>query len=146
MVLNQLGKRSGPRIYTKKNQKIFIYDEEKYFAFILDSGVMRKAGKNRSFGGAWPNKVRSGELNNPGIGLNVPVYKAVMKTEGKYTFYVIDKKTDSIYELNDYETVANNAKPESYFSPRLVLTPLDAYDVVHNESRLDPHLKKVKSR
>jgi len=146
MVLNQLGNSTGPRTVTKKRQKVFMYDEEKYFAFILDSGVMYKAGKNNSFGGAWPEKVDSRKLSPKGIGLNIPIYKAVMKTEGEYTFYVYDKKKKQFYRLTDYSMLAQNAKPEKYFSPPLVLTPLQAYEVVKDESKLDPNLRRIKSR
>lgn len=146
MVLNQIGKNTGPRIVTKKRQKVFIYDEEKHLAFILDSGIMYKAGKNQSFGGAWPEKVESGELSPEGIGMNVALYKAVMKTRSEYTFYVYDQSTDRFYRLDDYQMLADNASPENYFTPRLVLTPFDAYETVRDESGLDPYLKKVRSR
>lgn len=146
MVLDQLGKNTGPRTVSRRRQKVFIYDEENYFAFILDSGVMFKAGKNASYGGAWPKKVKSGELSPKGIGLNVPIYKAVMKTEGKYDFYVYDKQKGHFYKLTDYSMVAKNAEPEKQFTPTLVLTPLQAYEIVKDESKLDPNLRKMKSR
>jgi len=146
MVLNQLGNSTGPRAVTKNGQKVFMYDKEKYFAFILDNGIMYKAGKNQSFGGAWPEKVEAGKIGREGIGLNVDIYKAVMKTEGEYTFYVYDKKKKKFYRLENYGMVAQNAKPVKYFDPPLVLTPLDAYATVIDESKLDPNLRRVKSR
>lgn len=146
MVLNQLGKRTGPRVISRNGQKVFIYDKEEYFAFILDSGVMYRAGKNSSFGGAWPDKVDSGRLSAEGIGLNIAMYKGVMKTENKYTFYVFDKKRKTFYRLDDYGMVAENARPVKYFNPPLVLTPLDAYNYVRDESKLDSNLRRIKSR
>ena len=146
MVLNQIGRNTGPRVLIKNGQKVFMYDEKKYFAFILDSGIMYKAGKNQSFGGAWPDKVERNMLSPKGIGLNVPLYKAVMKTENVYTFYVYDKKKRQFYRLENYSMLAENAKLIDYFNPELVLTPLDAYETVENPSNLDNALLNATSR
>ena len=146
MVLNRLGKGSGPRVVSKGGQRIFIYDKENYFAFILEKGLMYKAGKNQSYGGAWPNKVESGQLNPEGIGLNKKLYKAVMKTRNNRDFYVYDKTEGRFYKLVDYDLLAQNSRPQKINGKTLILTPFDAYTKIFNEHELDQQLRKLKSK
>lgn len=146
MVIDQAGGRSGPRTATFGGQRLYVFDDDKNMVFILDKGVMRKAGKNQSFGGGWPRMVDQGKVSRQGIGLNPKLWMKTWKSAKKgYTFYVYDKKQDVFYELTDIEIIHDHAHLEKGFDKPLYLTPLDAY-TERSKVNIPDRVKKASSR
>lgn len=137
MVENQVGGKKYPITETFGGQKVWVY--KNYYAFILDNHPYFKAGKKY-----WPHKYKTGQLSSPGIGINIPLYKAVMANRDK-SLYVYDKKDDTWYKLTDYKMVVDNAVKGNENVRPLMIIPLDAFRKV-NGSNLDTNLKRLSSR
>ncbi len=130
-----------PQVWPKtKNiggQRLFKYQD--YYAFILEDGLYKRAGKHN-----WPEEKASGELKSPGIGMNTGIYKQVMKDRSK-KLVVYNKKKDVFYILRDYDVLAEHAGLDKIKGTTVVVTPIDAYRTIQDSSGLDPKLRKLKS-
>lgn len=70
---NQLGEASMAT-HQLGGQLVRLHPEA-WIGFVLEHGLYRRAGKNRSNGGHWPEKVAAGELDREGLSLNWRLYR-----------------------------------------------------------------------
>jgi hypothetical protein len=121
---DQIGSDLFPRTYRRGGQ--LVREFEDCIGFILEDGLYRRAGKNNTNGGHWPEKYESDELGRQGISVNRKLYRTVVKKEKPLLVY--NAKQEVYYRLDqpDLLTGAYVGK-ESQQGRELVVTPFDAY-------------------